>query len=413
MIKNGLLYTMVESLCLVTILLSIVAVKFNWERNRAVIFLAGALILFSFFIFIVQITVYGESEIVLALFFNNFQPLYILPGPLLYFYFRAITQDSIRFRWYDALHFVPFVITFIGNIPYNLSPWSYKLEVARIVMDDPQGFIDLKFNYFIPVVFNNYLRPIIFFSYALASLILVLKFRISEIDKANDVLLAHYKSTKRWATIVLFSIMISAATFAVAVHLFLDDDPTLFKTFGPLWLQISTIVFALIPVSLILFPNVIYGFVRLGNDVNQLKETDQNIDDATAELTKESRHESLSPEKNQELVALKDAIIGFMDEHKPYLDPDFKLLDIAKGLNVPSHHISYCFTKAFDESFTQLRTRYRVEHAASLLQEGAADQYSMEGVGKMSGFISKSHFFTSFKEHTGLTPQQYIVSNNQ
>lgn len=404
---------MVESLCLVTILLSIVAVKYNWERNRAVIFLAGALILFSFFIFIVQITVYGESEIVLALFFNNFQPLYILPGPLLYFYFRAITQDSIRFHWYDALHLIPFIITFIGNVPYVLSPWSHKLEVARIVMDDPQGFIDLKFNYFIPVVFNQYLRPILFFSYALASLILVLKFRISDRDKANEVLLAHYKSIKRWAVIVLISIMVSAATFAVAVHLFLDDDPTLFKTFGPLWLQVSTIVFALIPLSLIIYPNVIYGFVRLGNDVNQLTGNDQNIDDATEELAKEIKQESLSPEKNQELEVLKDIIIGFMDEHKPYVNPHFKLVDIAHALNVPAHHISYCFTKAFDESFTQFRTRYRVEHAALLLQEGAADQYSMEGIGKMSGFTSKSHFFTSFKEHTGLTPQQYIVSNNQ
>ncbi|MFZ9263260.1 MAG: AraC family transcriptional regulator [Chitinophagaceae bacterium] len=37
----------------------------------------------------------------------------------------------------------------------------------------------------------------------------------------------------------------------------------------------------------------------------------------------------------------------------------------------------------------------------------------MEKVGAMSGFSSRSTFFSTFKEYTGLTPSEFIEASNE
>jgi AraC-like DNA-binding protein len=398
---------MAESIGILTIFLSLIMVRYNWERNKAIVFFAGALMINSLFIISNKIVVFGTSEILIALFFANFTPLYFLPGPLLYFYFRAITQDSIRFTYWDVLHFIPFVVSFIGGIPYLFSPWSHKLEIARLIIQDVQGFVGLKLNVLVPVAWHNYLRPVLYFCYALASLVLIVRLDIPS-DDSNPLKRSQYRSTKQWSYIVLSSILISSIIYTVAVNLFLDVESSAFKTYGPHLLQISAIIYTLIPASLMIYPNVVYGFVRIMDDIQIDSINPKGTEEAATPIKERTTDHTISPEKDHELKALKKVILRYFDEEAPFINPEFKLLHIASHLNIPAHHVSYCFTNAFEESFTQLRTRYRVQYATRLLEQGAADQYSIEGVGKLSGFVSKSNFFTSFKEIMGLTPQQYI-----
>jgi len=398
---------MVVSICLLTIFLSLIMVKYNWERNKAILFFAGALITYSYFIILNHIIIFGTSERLTAFFFAHFNPLFFLPGPLLYFYFRAITQDSIRFTRWDALHFIPFVVSFIGGMPYLFSPWSHKLEIARLIIQDIQGFIGLKLNVLVPVAWHNYMRPVLYFSYALASLVLIVRLDIPS-DDSNPLKRSQYRSTQQWSYIVLSSILVSSIIYTVAVYLFLDIESTAFKTYGPHLLQLSAIIYTLIPASLLIYPNVVYGFVRIMDDIEIVSKSPKDTEEVATPIKERTTDHTISPEKDHELKALKEAILRYFDEEAPFINPEFKLLHIASHLNVPAHHISYCFTNAFEESFTQLRTRYRVQYAARLLEQGAVDQYSIEGVGKLSGFVSKSNFFTSFKEIMGLTPQQYI-----
>jgi AraC-like DNA-binding protein len=54
------------------------------------------------------------------------------------------------------------------------------------------------------------------------------------------------------------------------------------------------------------------------------------------------------------------------------------------------------------------RNKLRVAHAISLLRDGAHLKTSIEGIAEMSGFKSKSIFYTAFKEEYGTTPSEWI-----
>ena len=60
--------------------------------------------------------------------------------------------------------------------------------------------------------------------------------------------------------------------------------------------------------------------------------------------------------------------------------------------------------------FTTLRTQLRIKYAIKLLNSGQADELSMDGIGKKSGFSTRSNFYNAFKTETGLTPSEYVES---
>ena len=91
----------------------------------------------------------------------------------------------------------------------------------------------------------------------------------------------------------------------------------------------------------------------------------------------------------------------------PWTDPNFSIATLAIELGVPQHHLRYYFNQHLNISFSVYRNRMRVEHAKSLLQKADAEQYSVEGIGTLAGFSSKSSFFSVFKGVTGLTPSEY------
>jgi YesN/AraC family two-component response regulator len=105
---------------------------------------------------------------------------------------------------------------------------------------------------------------------------------------------------------------------------------------------------------------------------------------------------------------LKDRIRVYFDEQKPYLNPDFNAMDLTIALNVPQHQISACLRNEFAMSFTEYRTKARVDYAIHLLRSDEASKITMEAIGQKSGFHSKSVFFKSFKDVTGVSPSIYL-----
>ena len=87
--------------------------------------------------------------------------------------------------------------------------------------------------------------------------------------------------------------------------------------------------------------------------------------------------------------------------------------DLAKQLDVPKHHIYYCFKSILDTKFTTLRSQLRVEYAKELLLNGELGKMSMEGIWSKTGFSSRTNFFVTFKEISGLTPLEYIQINSE
>jgi AraC-like DNA-binding protein len=108
------------------------------------------------------------------------------------------------------------------------------------------------------------------------------------------------------------------------------------------------------------------------------------------------------------LAETAQIIVDYIKSEKPYLYPEFDIEDIAEKLDIPKHHIIYCFTIILQKKFTAYRSAIRIEHAKELLKSGSADTLSIDGIGAQSGFSSRSGFYATFKAETGMTPSQYL-----
>jgi AraC-like DNA-binding protein len=110
---------------------------------------------------------------------------------------------------------------------------------------------------------------------------------------------------------------------------------------------------------------------------------------------------------------LVDKINAYLIKEEPYLNPEFTINELAASLRVPVHHVSYCLNTLMNVKFTSLRTQLRIQYAAKLLDSGQADELSMDGIGKKSGFSTRSNFYNAFKSETGMTPSEYLEHKNE
>jgi AraC-like DNA-binding protein len=103
-------------------------------------------------------------------------------------------------------------------------------------------------------------------------------------------------------------------------------------------------------------------------------------------------------------------IIKYMQEEKPYLDPNINLTRLSSTLDANSHNISMTLNKKFRQNFFDFINSYRVVEAQRLLNDLNRNQFTIEAIGFDSGFNSKAAFYRAFKKHTGTTPSEYILS---
>ena len=106
--------------------------------------------------------------------------------------------------------------------------------------------------------------------------------------------------------------------------------------------------------------------------------------------------------------ALSERMMAWMEAQKPYLDQDFSLESLADQLEVPKHHLYYCFRNILKTKFTTLRTQYRIEHAKQLLKEADLRSITLDAIGLASGFASRSGFYKTFKEEVGCSPGEFM-----
>jgi AraC-like DNA-binding protein len=130
-------------------------------------------------------------------------------------------------------------------------------------------------------------------------------------------------------------------------------------------------------------------------------------------LKKPKKEPITTPTSIDPLAETAQVIVDYIETEKSFLNPDFDVEELSEKLQIPKHHIIYCFTIILQKKFTAYRSTMRVEHAKELLKQGSANTLSIDGIGYQSGFPSRSSFFATFKAETGMTPNQYLETINE
>jgi AraC-like DNA-binding protein len=386
---------------LFTILLSLILVIHNWKTNTNALFLGSFFGILSIYGIIHYLTLYGNSPFWLALLFNHFTPLMLLLGPLLFFYIRGTLKDSDTITSKDLIHLIPGLIQLIGIIPYTFLPFETKLSIAKSLINNVNVITSLNVNMFYSAKFSLSIRAIILLAYVIYCLYLFKKYSPKQSD-SSLIPIKQLQITYNWLIVLLSSLFTITFGFILLTIISICYSPSYSLTYAYQIHTISGIAYFIMSVSLLLFPEILYGFPKNSNFISP-KLKPKKVDGVKSPMIVEENPFS----------ELADAIQVFLDEKKPYLNPDFAISDIYNALKVPKLHVSYCINSILDTKFSKLKSELRVKHAIGLLEQGLNSTLTIEAIGEQSGFKTRSNFYTAFKEVTGYNPTEFLVKFNK
>jgi AraC-like DNA-binding protein len=381
---------MILYISLFSIITSAIIAIYNWRINPNALLLTGIFGIFSTYGLTHYFTVYHHDVFWTAIFYGNLSPLWYLPGPMLYLYTRnTLTDRSLFEKKKDYLHLLPFLVQIINLSPYIFSSFDHKLETASLLIADINNVRTLGAGFLIPPTISFITRPSFVMIYALVSLTLVYKYGAKEHE--NLIKNKQNKLVYNWIiTLCLVTFIVSAGFLYLTIDLYKASVNRIILESEPTYI-ISGFAFALLPLALIVFfPQVLYGMPLAISSKKVAKVTIPVVD------------------ASDPLAETAQLIVDYINAEKPYLNEAFDIEDIAEKLDLPKHHIIYCFTMILQKKFTAYRSMMRVEHAKELLHAGTADSLSIDGIGAQSGFSSRSGFYATFKAETGMTPSQYL-----
>jgi AraC-like DNA-binding protein len=93
-----------------------------------------------------------------------------------------------------------------------------------------------------------------------------------------------------------------------------------------------------------------------------------------------------------------------------FRDSGFSINDFALKLGMPKSHLNFIFKYHAEISFSDFKKINRIKHAIKLIDDNFLKRNTFETLAKEVGFATYNTFYLSFKEVTGLSPQNYISS---
>lgn len=385
---------MLLNLSIFTIVLSMILIVNNWKTNHNTLYLSFVYILMCLFGITHHFMLKGNSLFWLAIVFNHFAPFMFLIGPFLYFYVRGTIEDNYKLTKKDIVHFIPAFIALIGTIPYIFQSFDKKLAIANRITNDVKSINQIDVNLFYNIGGSFAFRAILGFGYILYCYFILWK-KYSSNSKNLLVPKKQFWITYRWLLILLSTLVIITISLTLT-----SIKPTLlivkenFINDSDVFYQITGIAYFVLTISLLLFPEVLYGMPkRIGQPlIKNIKTNRKPISD------------------EDPFIEVSETIINYLNIKKPYLNPDFDISDIAFDLKIPQNHISYCISNIMNTRFSKLKSELRIQHAIELLKEGQNSSITIDGIGVQSGFKTRSYYYEVFKKETGFTPSEYLVN---
>lgn len=383
---------MVLFISVVVILLSLFILYNNFSQNKNLLYLCASLICICISAILHHFTFISPNRFWIAMFVGHTIPIYFLIGPLLFFYTRNTLRVSIRFSNLDFWHLLPFIIGLISIFPYYFLDFDKKLSIAQLLIDNPTNIVEINFSWLYPSYVNIILRPFVLFGYSTASLILVyihmIKKKGLQLNKQQEDI-----AFKWLITINSIIVLMSLAYGYLTIHFYnlRNTEKSLEIINSSIFSYVLVMLFSLIPMLMIIFPEILYGLHKIKKDKKKSEVIEYK-------------------ENHAQLVDISKLILDLVKKEENLLDPNFGIADICEELNLTIQDVHYSFKMILKTKLITLRKVLRVELAKKELIDDKLLTVSMEGVWMHSGFSSKTTFFVTFKEVTGMTPLEYINS---
>ena len=406
-------------LSLSSMFLAGVLLFFNWKVNRNALFLSLLMVLIATGQVSHYLILHATEPFWLSLFVNIPGPLWSMIGPCLYFYVRSVLTDRLLFRKKDWLHTLPFWINLVGTLPYLLTPFSYKIEMANLFIHNMTAAKNVRFNWMLGNEAALLSRSALQIGYALACLWMIFVFQRMR-SKRPGPPSPQGRMIVHWLQAVSVFVLLVGVYYFIGVYLYYGE-PSMNRNIVNVYsgLYFFGVVLTFLPSLVLVYPEILYGIPRKREASTAsiplvYVEPKLPLHDAAPDITSvavEAETQTIGQNQSEVVDPMQELgqrVLVFMEREKPYLIQDFSIEDLADMLDVPRHHLYYCFKNILKTRFVTLRSEFRVREAQRRLLEADMEKNTFIGIGKSCGFASTSAFYRTFREVEGCTPGEFL-----
>ncbi|MEI7831099.1 MAG: helix-turn-helix domain-containing protein [Prolixibacteraceae bacterium] len=393
------------------IVLSLILLFYNAGKFRSTIYLGLFFLSLSIYALNDYIILYSNSVFFITIFATNITFISYLIGPMLYWYIRSILTDNSGLRRSDLWHFIPSFVYFAAALPYMLSSFANKGEIAKEIVNDAGFLGSYKFTILSDIFSNTavYLsRPILVLVYTLWSIGLLVRYLKHRSFRL--VFSGQYFMTTWLSFLLGFQMLLVSCHLLSIYHSFINASDVFFTM--NLLQVLSAVGLIGLMVSLFLFPDILYGLPKFADPYlfPQPELAHKTIPDNSVKM------KVMSPCHNFEsdyILLIQQKSDSCMKEFQPYLQPELNMNKFSDIIQLPAHHVAYYFREVRRQSFNDYINECRVEYAKTLMMEGKTSDLTIEAVGVLSGFTNRSTFFRAFKKVDGISPGSFLTAKGK
>jgi AraC-like DNA-binding protein len=335
----------------------------------------------------------------LAILLIHFDPLIALLATFCLYYFKSLIKGKLVIDRYFFLCAIPALVVLVNIFPYYSVPFANKLayytnEQRHIPYTEPANFSFVLFPFHVQRTFVFVTNSIIFF----------IAFRYLYQAKKRGSTFLKKRVLQLINQLFIVIPIIVFPIFALVIYATSQSyhaEGVVFRNESYAADGYFFLILLILPISFLFMPTFLYGDLPNKPIVIRLLSIYKSLSHANPGFLETSF------EKSDDL----ERIVNYIEKEKPYVNTSFSLHDISRSLNIPHIRVTTCFSKQLKVSFPTYRNKLRVEHATELFRSGAHLNTSIEGIAAMSGFKSKSIFYTAFKAEYGVNPMEWIKEN--
>ncbi len=293
-----------------------------------------------------------------------------LYGPLLYLYFKRITQQYC-FKKSDFLHLVPTLLLLLHLVPIYAMSAEEKigLMLNRVVGGMNPG----DSTYMTLLVILKFVSLVVY-GYFVQRL-----YRQARVNKELS------ETNKKWQRNIFGIHAAYIVTYGLYGVLIINHIASGFFYHLPIVAMSMMVMY--LGFSASVQPNVFSGLYSFENQL-------------FFKYEKSGLTQSLSNE-------LKENLQRLFDLEKIYKENDISLESLANRLNTTRHNASQVINEHFGMNFHELINKYRIQEAKHLLDSDRHKNLNIIDIAYEVGFNNKVTFNKAFKKDTQLTPSQY------
>lgn len=395
-------------LALLNILLAGVMLVYNWKLNRNIAHFSVFMLTVSASSVLFDTVLNGGSPAVLLYSSVFAESISFLAGPALYLFVCGLVFDRNLYNRKYLLHLLPALLSLVVLVPFLFKPEEVQQQFTVNSLGNMSYYMN-SYLYVLPNWAHDMINNLITCTYILLALI----FLNRQFYKKRGGLLTpirdQYNRSRLWLNIIL-SISLVLVTLRIGLVLYFLTDPASYPVLkNEHQFALSTLLNTTLTLMVMLNPRLLYGFPQSRTIVpSNLKESNNSDTSTRGNQQLESTIENKAPIQNEYFTTLCNRILEEMENSKPYLMPEFNVFHLTAILDVPQHHIQFCINSIMNKNFADFKGEYRVKYAMELMKAEIHKRKTLAAIAYESGFASSSNFYSTFRDITGMTPNQWL-----